>query len=290
MIYYVVGDDKFLIYKKVSDLVSGIMVYCSGDSVVDEINNPFFSYDTIVFESGKYLEIPDRNDVKIICIIYTSGKIKIKSGKMFEFYLPKHYKMKDDAVDHVQQLVKDAGKEIGRNLASIIVDVVGSDKWYLYHEVQKLCIHSYNEEISSNDLKETISRIGDYPFSGLYESLLKRDIKKFVLESNRIETTQKQDPSIKVTRFLLPNLIKVYISLLMKEKGMSIDQVSSELGINKWFFQKTFYTDKWKSKEVLNIISCISEAEECALSNSISPWLKLVSEITATFCPETRKK
>lgn len=290
MIYYVVGDDKFLIYKKVSDLVSGSMVYCSEDSVVDEINNPFFGYDTIVFESSEYPDIPDRNGVKIICIIYTSRKIKIKSGKIFEFYLPKQYKMKDDAVDHIRQLVKDAGKEIDKNLASVIVDVVGSDKWYLYHEVQKLCIHSDNREISSYDLKETISRIGDYPFSGLYESIIKRDIKKFVLESNRIETTQKQDPSIKVTRFLLPNLTKVYISLLMKEKGMSIDQVSSELGINKWFFQKTFYTDKWKSKDILNIISCISEAEGCALLNSVSPWLKLVSETIATFCHETRKK
>lgn len=229
-------------------------------------------------------EIP-KNGLGYKLVIHVTDNIALNkddypSVTFRDFLLPKYYKLDDDASEFCIYECGKQGVKLSKGLASIIVNIVGNDLWYLRNEMTKLvAVAEINgtSTVKPEHVSKSVSRMGEYGMSQLCESVRNRDPIAICRELNRIEQTSVGDPTIKVCRFLFPHALRIFISSIMKSNGLSSDDISDELGINRWLFSTKMDTDKWGPNDSKKLLKHLSTSDKLCMSGSVSPWVYLHS-------------
>lgn len=289
----VCGDDDYAVYSYIRDVIKQRKVVIVDDEdSLNDVLSPFYSesgcvhiYGVLVEDFSRVLETLLGSGLRFILRVFGASEAFVKKTdiKVTGFFLPKKYKLEKYAVDFCIDEAKRFGKILGEGTSQILVSV-GSNTWFLHHEIMKL---SYladsvgSNKIDRDHVFKIASRLGEYSFDNLIKSIRIRSPQMVSRELNRIEATNVGDPTLRVVRFLSPFISKLVISEYMRSKGKNEDTISEELGLNKWYYVNNVHSGNWNHITLLSVLESLAESERLVLESSVSPWGYLSSRLVS---------
>ncbi len=131
-------------------------------------------------------------------------------------------------------------KEIQPAAAQLLAQFVGNNLQLLSTEVDKVCTFvDTSDTISQADVKKVIGSYREFTVIELKEAIIRRDMEQSLYIAEQILQHAKSDTGelIRLVGFFHSVFVNIWKILRLSEKGLTKNQVQSELGItSSWFF------------------------------------------------------
>lgn len=138
----------------------------------------------------------------------------------------------------IGSVIGDWGYKAQEGVSQLLYHKIGPNMHSLYHELEKLFLIKTDKMIVKEDIEKYVSILAASTSFDLFESLIKKDVKKALIDFDSF--TRLQDNFIDVVGFLAVYLEKMYRVLLLHEKKMDAKDIADIVGIPS-FILKTKY-------------------------------------------------
>lgn len=269
MIYFLYGDEGFLVEEKVrellaqhadkdcisyqdqfslSDLFQSIVTPSLFSSAkIFVLKNPFILYETVSDEDYRlFLEIcKNVSDTDYLLLIYSLDKSvdmrkKVnsflkKNATALEFLAFKDYEQAK-IMAWVKQRVQKIGKTIEESALVALENNHGSNLRQLSQEIEKLDIYTGNRKqivLADVSLMTTGSHVSIFDFT---DALKERNLTKIV--SVALSLLADGDDPIKLLGFMASNFRLFYQLSYLSSSALSVGQMAKETGKNPYYLEK----------------------------------------------------
>jgi DNA polymerase III subunit delta len=282
-IYYVYGDEDFLVTEQVAKIRSGFpeesidhyqgkvdisnlfeAIATGGLFVQTKLilfKNPWFLFDAISDDEVKELQqlIKQANDGDNTLVIYILDK-KVDQRKKLAAFLKKNAELtehkafkdweQDKLMSWISNKIKNLKKTIDRNTLIMFAQVEGTNLRHIAGEIEKLCVYiGDRQEITLKDIK-AISVGANSSIYPLNEAMKEKKMSSIMPFFYKL--LQNGEHPIRILALVLTNIRFYYQIIALKEQGKNTQEMGKLIGKNPYFISMTQQVIcKHYSKEVL---------------------------------------
>lgn len=197
------------------------------------------------FDKMNIKDFLDMNNVNGIIIYSISEKANIKNREMSKILckttIVECDKFKEYGPEYplwISRYINEAGYITQEGVSDLIYSKVGPNLYQLSKEINKLFMVKADGAITLNDIEKYVSKLSIGTSFDLLESLLKRDIKKALIDFESL--SKIQDNFIDIVGFIGSYLEKLFRVFLLHEKNIDPKDIADIVGLPH-FLLKTKY-------------------------------------------------
>lgn len=272
---------------------AGGMFGDDGNSLV-VVRNPE-KLDLALLESHK----EDKTSSVTLLLVYEDDpKQNTKFGKFIHglgikahmaYPLPeKKWDIPKEAIQFCVAESKALGKPMDERVAEALVRRCGTDYGFLAFELQKfafLAAARKQDGIRAEDVRDVMAPIGEPSFDAVKDALVARSRVRLASALDRIGKVSN-DPIMGLCGYIDSLALGrkpdkgersasgwLHLTVLVS-KGMSPENIASQLGIHPWHCQKNLLPEvrAWTPKDVLKLIGATAASRRAVLNGHIDPW------------------
>lgn len=304
-VFWVAGNHDFLRRRSYEKSIKAFrnkkfqVEYCEPSLVGDHVYSLVDSRRVVVIQNPDEFCVEKVMGVKeprVSFLLYSEGSLKGKLKTLFSS-LPKgdfKYHQKEEkpwdvtkkAVEFCESEAKRLKSFLPQDLAEGLVRLCGVDYGFLSYELEKaalLASASGESSITLKVIKGAVAPLTEAMIQPLLEAVARRDRKNICYQLSRIQTTHKDDPTIRICRTLLSVVMKEkwLRVILKKSQGMGFGEISAFLGMNEWYLQRKIYPkiSGWTPSGLSKLLEILGTCERNVLKGVVSPWLNFSARL-----------
>lgn len=235
-------------------------------------------------------------DIVLLLHMDSDPKGNTRFGKFVEtnkkqakgFPLPSQWDMAEAASKFAVAESIRLGRPMEPRLATELVSRVGSDLGILSFELQKMALLAQAEgvpAIGPQQVKGAMAELAEADLGPIVDALASRNRKSLAQTLSRVYRTSKDDPTIRVCRFLAPTVTKwLQAASLLDRKP---EDAATELGMNLWFYKNKVLPPayKWGRSGVIRLVHALAESERGVLDGQLEPWTAMMVKLLMLCAP-----
>lgn len=205
------------------------------------------------------------------------------------FPSPPSWKADEVAVDFCLDESKRYGKTMEKRGAQALVSAAGSDLGVLHFEVLKaatLASAKGASVIDTSHIKGSFASLTEADVLPVLRALEERDMKRTLRMLERVKTTSRSDPTIKVCRILGATIHKWLAAANLDGLGVSPKEAASQLGMkNAWYYETKILpaAQAWKEPGLIRLSQALAASERAVLAGHVDPWVELLTRVARAF-------
>ena len=307
-LYFFFGDEMFLIDQLVQMVVKQGVDSATKDFNYDLLDAEQTDGATVFALASSYPMMSDRRVVVVksiqkfsttdktrildyvlkpletTCLVLTAGKVDRR--QKFYASLIQHSQWVDcrqlyenQAIDWVKTYLRQSGKSISHEAATLMVQQVGSSLWNLYNEIEKMMTHSWGEiQFGMAHIHSVVGFSRQHNSWEFVDAVGRKDYKRsMILLANLLEEGQSPAGLIVVLcrRVLLLMQIRE-----MLDKGMNPSRVASTMGLRPYFANLYLNQAKFYSiQELQSAMKILLDADRSIKTGYLEPLMTLTLTI-----------
>ncbi len=229
-----------------------------------------------------YLDAP----ADFTCLVFTAETIDRRSdffkalersGALVEFR-PLHEK---ELPRWLQDQARLAGKELSRDAAVAMVELVGSQMETLKGELEKLVLYAEDRRaINAADIRKVAIDSRSFSVFELVDAMGERDAERSLRILGKLLEAGDQDEPLKVLGMVARQIRLIWQVKQLKIKGKSKDAIQKDLGITSWLVEKLHrFGRRFSEKDLLSAILMLARIDLALKSSRLNSRLIMESLI-----------
>lgn len=196
----------------------------------------------------------------------------------------KEYKRKDQAERFCTEEARRRERVLPDNVASQMVDRLGTDLGFLAFEVLKVCVLAEAEgvkEITLEMVKGSMAPLNSTEALVIADALMGKNPSAVTLALRRVRKSSKDDPTIQVSQQVGGVVLGWLETASLRDQGKTPDEIVALLGKNDWYVKNKLLPQlqRWTVPELVGLVQSLAQAGQAQRSGSISPWTFLCSHL-----------
>lgn len=317
-VYYFFGEDTFSLDKTIKDVENSVQPFLASDfdkEVIYAEDKNLLDIITIAqsfpFGSEKKFmlvkEFEKINDKKNLVsylnspaefthlVIVHNGTISSLTSEPYKTLLKNNFiyeavELKgNNLIDWVVQYVKENGKSISGEVASVFAEMVGENRNLIETQLEKIFIFlGDNKEITINNIESLSAKFKEYTIFDLQDALAaKSKEKSFKIAFNLLE--KGAEPV-----FIIHMLTKFFTGILrldeLKNSKISEYEVAKIVGTHPYYLKKFYNARKlYPDKELINISRALLNADITVKTSSTDNFNIITILLTEIFSAGGKK-
>jgi DNA polymerase III delta subunit len=317
LVYFVSGNDVWLRNRFVREFIAqkesqGFRLESHDGAQITESDfrtilggGVFFSEGTLVWITNPTKVDPSLIKVQlgknanpsVVILLEHHGTLKKATGLSVEvvtklpkeckrdFSEPPWYKKKDHAIEIAGKIAKGEGIKIEPKLLKALVDHTGTDLGILYFELKKVGMITKGREVTAGDLRQTLAPLSEVSGSIICDAIALRSKAHFLKAVDRYLKVNKGEVFQLCNQFLQPTFLKWLACADLLEKGVSLNQIAKEMGVNDYYLKNTLLppAKRWGREGCLMLVCAVSRAQEATLKGSRYSFFHLMGKFLEAF-------
>lgn len=214
------------------------------------------------------------------------GKFLTKLGRFHRDYpeLTKSWEAEEAAVKFCVEEARRHEKVLDPTHATLIVERAGSNLGVLSFEILKMSLLA-NVEGSSTLTPQIIggglAQLMEASLKPLIEALAVKNKAKLCKVLTRIQKTSKEDPTLKVCRWLGYSALEWLSAIDLRDKGVTADEAAVRLNLNPYYYKNHVLSKirSWKMPEISSLVRALAESERAVFNGYLNPWVGLEARL-----------